>query len=91
MLKYKKKNIPIHLRIAILEKDKYTCQYCGKIGKPSKHYKPKAIEFDEFDRIISFEIDHIIPEFKGGKTILNNLILACRKCNRSKGDGYATR
>jgi 5-methylcytosine-specific restriction endonuclease McrA len=89
--KYKKAIIPIHLRIAVLSRDNYICQYCGKKGKPSNHYKPKAIEIDEFGRIISFEIDHIIPEFKGGKTVLNNLILACRKCNRSKGDRDATR
>ena len=33
----------------------------------------------------SFEIDHIVPESKGGEAILENLQLLCRHCNRSKG------
>jgi len=34
---------------------------------------------------ISFEIDHIRPECKGGETSIENLQLLCRSCNRSKG------
>lgn len=30
--------------------------------------------------------DHIIPKSKGGPDITSNLVLACRKCNSSKGD-----
>ena len=33
---------------------------------------------------IAFHIDHIFPEALGGKTIIDNLILACRACNKSK-------
>lgn len=36
---------------------------------------------------VSFEVDHILPEFSGGKTEISNLILSCRSCNRSKGYG----
>ena len=36
------------------------------------------------DYLVSFEVDHIIPEAKGGKMVLNNLRLACRRCNRAK-------
>lgn len=46
----------------------------------------------DIDIYVSFEVDHIIPEFRGGETKLDNLILACRSCNRSKGikiDGLA--
>lgn len=32
-----------------------------------------------------FEIDHVVPEFHGGATHESNLVLACLKCNRSKG------
>ncbi len=33
-----------------------------------------------------FQIDHIIPVAKGGKTEIINLVLSCAKCNRSKND-----
>lgn len=34
----------------------------------------------------SFEIDHATPTSKGGSDSLYNLLPACRKCNREKGD-----
>jgi 5-methylcytosine-specific restriction endonuclease McrA len=30
--------------------------------------------------------DHVIPKSKGGKTIRSNILAACQKCNRAKGD-----
>lgn len=33
---------------------------------------------------IPLEIDHIIPEAAGGKTVFNNLCLCCRVCNGHK-------
>ena len=35
---------------------------------------------------IPFQIDHIIPLNKGGKTVAENLQVLCRKCNASKSD-----
>ena len=29
--------------------------------------------------------DHVIPTSKGGKTIWDNIVLSCKKCNQSKG------
>ncbi|GAG48254.1 unnamed protein product, partial [marine sediment metagenome] len=37
------------------------------------------------DKYTAFEIDHLIPESKGGPTHPINLVLACQRCNRSKG------
>lgn len=34
-----------------------------------------------------FELDHVYPESKGGETILENLVVACKKCNREKSAG----
>lgn len=31
------------------------------------------------------EIDHLVPVAKGGTDHLDNLVSACRSCNRSKG------
>jgi len=32
------------------------------------------------------DIDHLIPEALGGKTVEENLWLACNRCNKQKGD-----
>lgn len=32
------------------------------------------------------EVDHVIPKSKGGTSKLENLVLACRQCNRMKAD-----
>ena len=34
---------------------------------------------------VTLEIDHIIPVASGGNNSLNNLITACKDCNRGKG------
>jgi len=51
-------------------RDRYTCQYCGKLLKNPK------------DRTI----DHIVPKSRGGKTVWTNVVLCCKKCNLKKGD-----
>lgn len=33
-----------------------------------------------------FEIDHITPRIRGGENTLENVTVACRRCNRSKKD-----
>lgn len=35
---------------------------------------------------IYFQVDHIIPMNKGGKSVADNLQILCRQCNGSKGD-----
>jgi len=35
------------------------------------------------------EIEHIIPESRGGTDRVDNLTLACKKCNKKKGDKTA--
>lgn len=30
-------------------------------------------------------MDHMIPVFLGGESVLSNLVLACRPCNEAKG------
>ena len=35
---------------------------------------------------IYFQVDHIEPMNKGGKSVANNLQILCRQCNGTKGD-----
>lgn len=30
-------------------------------------------------------LDHVLPKAKGGTDAIENLVLACRKCNQAKG------
>lgn len=48
----------------------YQCAVCGMTDKTR----------------IPFQVDHIIPMNKGGKTVPENLQILCRKCNGTKGD-----
>jgi len=58
------------LRQEVIERAQERCEYC---------LFPQAASF------LSFEIEHIIAEKHGGKTVLENLALACPHCNRYKG------
>lgn len=55
------------LRFQVLQRDNFTCQYCGK----------KAPE-------VVLEVDHIEPYSKTKNNDINNLISACKECNRGK-------
>ena len=60
------------LREFILERDNYTCQFCGN----SIRREPNLL----------LEVDHITPVSKGGASIPGNLQTLCWKCNRSKSN-----
>jgi len=62
----------------IFERDKFTCQYCGR--KPQD--RRTAMKWMEEN---SLNIDHIIPRSRGGKTTWSNIVCACYKCNTKKG------
>ena len=64
-----RKALTKELRQKIIQRDRYTCQQCGK-------YMP-----DE----VGLQIDHIIPISQGGKSIEKNLRVLCSKCNGKKG------
>ena len=42
------------------------------------------------DRLLPFEVDHIIAEKHGGETTSDNLCLACYRCNSFKGSDIAS-
>lgn len=83
---FKKQRIPQGVRNQVILRDHFTCQYCGKKGIfENFHGRFRVYEIVGQDGKIPFEIDHVVPEFLGGKNDVENLKLACRRCNRSKG------
>ena len=58
------------LRKKVMERDNYTCQFCGRYMPDGKN----------------IHIDHIIPVSKGGKTVMSNLQVLCATCNLRKSD-----
>lgn len=60
------------LRYQVLERDRFTCQSCGR--------GPKS------DPNIRLHVDHITPIVRGGMTILANLRTLCQDCNLGKSD-----
>lgn len=57
------------LKQRVFKRDLWTCRYCG---------------IDDYPRewLIA---EHVIPEAQGGPTTEENLVTACRSCNRRKG------
>jgi 5-methylcytosine-specific restriction endonuclease McrA len=57
-------------RRTILQRDQWTCVYCG-------HFDPSGK---------SLTLDHIRPKSRGGSDANNNLTTACRTCNEAKAN-----
>ncbi len=58
------------LRFNILERDNFTCIYCGK----------SSVEDN-----VKLHADHIIPLTKGGNNDAFNMVTSCSDCNVGKG------
>jgi hypothetical protein len=56
-------------RPEVARRARYRCEYC---------------RYPEAASSTPLEVDHIIPEAKGGATTLDNLALCCRACNLHK-------
>jgi len=65
----KRSNVDNELRKQVVERDNFTCRYCGKNLKDGKR----------------IHIDHVHPFSKGGETVIENLVTACADCNKAKG------
>lgn len=88
------------VRLFVIERDNYTCQYCGKKGIPVIRFGyPAVIEVIRPDNILTpitdysiwngdsvlaFHFDHVIPHHFGGSDDVENIRLSCRHCNESK-------
>lgn len=63
----------------IFERDKYTCQYCGKKEKETSR------NVSQMGKNV-LNLDHIVPRSRGGKTTWKNVVVTCCKCNTKKGN-----
>ncbi|GAB4425893.1 MAG: HNH endonuclease [Anaerolineae bacterium] len=63
---------------AVLQRDKYTCAYCG--------LRPGDSQRGEVLSRRNFTIDHILPASRGGKNSWGNTVCACAACNQRKGN-----
>lgn len=66
--------ISLNLRREVIERAGACCEYCL---------------ISQQDKIIPFEIDHIISEKHHGQTTADNLCLSCFRCNMYKGSDIA--
>ncbi|MET0648668.1 MAG: HNH endonuclease signature motif containing protein [Pyrinomonadaceae bacterium] len=62
--------IPTALRREVIERAGNRCEYCQLRAELA---------------FFPHEVDHVVAEKHGGATDLNNLALACWRCNRHKG------
>lgn len=61
------RGVPPSLRFEVLNRDRFTCRYCGR--------NPPEVQL---------EVDHAVAWAQGGDTNVDNLVTACRDCNRGK-------
>ena len=64
-----KQRVTVAQRREVLARAKGCCEYCHSQARFSTQ---------------SFAAEHIIPRFRGGQTVLNNLALSCFGCNSHK-------
>ena len=58
------------LRFEIFQRDKNTCQYCGRTVEDG----------------VKLVVDHKVSFKEGGKTDFSNLVTSCEECNQGKSD-----
>lgn len=78
----KRGSLSFFLKILFEEFEQNTCFYCGKKLDANKKDK---------NGIIDIDVDHFIPWSFIKDDRLWNLVLSCRKCNRSKSDKLASK
>jgi hypothetical protein len=68
-----KKGIPGAIRRDVILRANGYCEYCLR----------NSLYADS-----PFDVDHMIAEFEGGRTVSDNLALACHGCNLSKSNRH---
>ena len=77
---YLRRFIPVDLKRAVFERDKFKCQHCGKDFSLAGIPTARAV------RLLGgvLHVDHIVPVNQGGRATAENLRLLCASCNLSR-------
>ena len=65
------------------------CKYCGTQFRAKEEWISKRAKCRYCGRVLldgEINLDHVKPYSRGGKTIQENLVVSCKKCNIAKGD-----
>jgi len=81
---YLRRFIPMDMKIAIIERDGFKCQICGKHLWTEKD----AGRFAKLGAGL-FHIDHEVPAQQGGRATMENLRLTCPTCNLSRKKAFS--
>lgn len=68
-----------NVRLAVFERDGYSCRYCGGVITRTRYWHENASRW-----VALIHADHVIPRSKGGTDELANLVTSCGTCNRRK-------
>ena len=64
------------VRDQLAEQQNWRCCYCGVRMDGLRGFDPTAPTFE-----------HIVPRSKGGLDVIDNVVIACRRCNVETGSG----
>lgn len=79
-----RKPISPYVRLAVYERDKWTCQECKHVIPPTEpeHFTGELAPYDETGWL---EVDHKVPWSNYGPDTVENLRALCTPCNQSRG------
>ncbi len=93
----KSSRIPSGTKQAVLDRDGFSCRYCGipvvdaEIRKIANKLYPKSVIWGDDPRrqhagfaIMWLQYDHVVPWSHGGSTDEKNLVISCALCNFGK-------
>ena len=98
------RGIASSVRREVLARDGYRCRYCGlpvidaSIRKIAHRLYPEAVPWDSRDlrrqhagfAALWLQYDHVVPHSHGGRSDIENVVIACALCNFGK-HGYTLR